>query len=396
MTVPEPRAREPLRRLEAWLEAEDFSGWDPFDALNSPLLRALSLGSRRLGIVWVQLLKRSPFNLRPLLGVRRGRNPKGIGLFAAAYLRRWWVTGDPASRGRVGELTDWLREHRSGGWAGACWGYNFPWPNRGFYAPAGMPTVVNTAFIAGALLEAGDVATARSACDFVLRDLNRLEPAPDELCFSYTPEDRRWIYNASLLGGELLARVHAETGEAELAEAAARTARFVARRQQADGSWRYGVDAAMDGWVDNFHTGFVLCSFQTIRRSLRTVEFDDEIAAGYRYWKDHMFREDGAPRYYADRDWPIDVHAVAQAILTFLAFADEDRTAGDRARQMAGWAVDNLQDPRGFFHYRLHRRFRIRIPYIRWSQAWMHRALWELEWHEAGRPTRAAHYPVST
>jgi hypothetical protein len=256
--------------------------------------------------------------------------------------------------------------------------------------------VVNTSFIGMALLDAGDVATARSACDFVARDLNRLEPADDELFLSYTPLDRRWVYNASLLGAELLARVARASSDdeegtveggggsaGELGAVAAGAARAVVRRQEPDGSWRYGLDAGLDGWVDSFHTGFVLNSLRSIGEALETAEFEDAVRTGYEYWRSTMFRDDGAPRYYPDRDWPVDAHAVAQAILTYLAFADRDPEAPARARDLAEWAAAHLQDPAGWFHYRIHRRYRIRIPYMRWSQAWMLRALTELEYRES-------------
>src|SRR5437868_2984242 len=79
------RLRHASDALDHWIEAEGFAGWDPYDALNSPLLRALTFGSRRLGQVWVQLLKRSPLNLRSLLRISKGYNPKGMGLFLASY-----------------------------------------------------------------------------------------------------------------------------------------------------------------------------------------------------------------------------------------------------------------------------------------------------------------------
>ena len=36
-----------------------------------------------------------------------------------------------------------------------------------------------------------------------------------------------------------------------------------------------------------------------------------------------------------------------------------------------------MQDAAGYFHYQIGRCLRNRIPYIRWSQAWMFRALAE-------------------
>ena len=72
--------------LLAYCEQRDWSGYDPYDALRSPLLRMLSFGSRWPRIAWIQLLKRSPVNLRPLLVVPKGINPKGLGLAARALV----------------------------------------------------------------------------------------------------------------------------------------------------------------------------------------------------------------------------------------------------------------------------------------------------------------------
>ena len=396
--------RSALTRLEQWIEAQDFKGWDPHDALNSPLLKRLTFRNRWLGIAWVQLLKRSPFNLRSLLGVPKGYNPKGMGLFLASYLRKYQMTGDPQHLERMRFFVDWLVKHVSPGYSGACWGYNFDWPNRGFFAPAGTPTIVNTAFIALAFLDVretlkGDkdekfvefvkfvVPVARSACDFILTDLNLIRPAQDELCFSYTPLDHRCVHNANLLGAWLLAEVYTHTQEPHLAESALAAARYTVHRQRPDGSWPYG-EAPNDGWVDNFHTGFVLVALKRIAACLGTNEFDGAIVQGYRFWKEHMFLPDGTPKYYPDRIYPIDAHCVAQAVLTFLEFADEDPEAEAWAWRVTRWGIKHMQDPRGYFYYQIYRHYRIRIPYMRWSQAWMQRALTELAWTETGRDRR--------
>ena len=72
---------------------KDYSGFSKFDALNSPSLNALSLNSKWLRLAFTQLVKESPINLRPLLGVKESRNPKGIALFARASLSLYKTTG---------------------------------------------------------------------------------------------------------------------------------------------------------------------------------------------------------------------------------------------------------------------------------------------------------------
>jgi hypothetical protein len=328
-----------------------------------------------------------------------------MGLFLATYARKYAVTHEDQHREQVAFLARWLADNTACGYSGMSWGYNFDWPNRAFFAPAGTPTIVNTAFIALAFLDAhrlmerelewsdllgnanglrgqrrvlpsssSPLDVARSACEFVLRDLNVLSPASDELCFSYTPLDHRPVHNASMMGAWLLASVFSQTGEAHLAKAALAAARFTARRQLADGSWPYG-EAPNDRWVDNFHTGFVLVALKRAGRCLHTDEFNKQLLRGYRFWKEYMFLADGTPKYYPDKVHPIDIHSIAQAILTFMEFRHEDSEALERAMQIAHWGIHNLQDSSGYFYYQIRRHYSIQIPYIRWSQAWMQQAL---------------------
>ena len=398
-----------LESLDSWIEDRGFRGWDPHDALSSPLLRQLTFQNHYARIFWVQLLRRSPLNLRRLLAIRQGYNPKGMGLFLASYARKYAVTHNPQQREYVIFLARWLLENACPGYSGMGWGYNFDWPNRAFFAPAGTPTIVNTAFIALAFLDMhlllqndlewskvvsdlvlpsetgterqSKISTfldvARSACDFILRDLNAIFQTESELCFSYTPLDQRAVHNANMLGAWLLASVFAQTDEHILRTSALAAARFTARRQRSDGSWPYGV-VSHEHWVDNFHTAFVLVALKRVGDCARTDEFRECVLRGYEFWKNRMFLADGCPKYYSDRTFPIDVHSVASAILTFLEFRHEDSEAMDRAIQVAKWGVANLRDSEGYFYYKIHRAYSIRIPYMRWAQAWMQRALTEL------------------
>jgi hypothetical protein len=219
---------------------------------------------------------------------------------------------------------------------------------------------------------------ARSACEFILRDLAVDRSIPGVRAYSYTPLDRRYIHNANVLGAWLLAEVGRRSGEAELRSAALEAARYTSRSQRADGSWRYG-EAAQDGWVDNFHTGYVLVALKNIARCLDTTEFDDAIWRGYCYWKETFFLPDGMPKYYAGKAYPVDAHCIAQGALTFLAFTDQDPHAVQSAWRVADWGSSHMQDREGFFYYQIRPAYRNRIPYMRWTQAWIQRAWVELE-----------------
>ena len=74
-------------KLVAYCRANDWAGYDPYDALNSPIFRTLPFLDHRLPrLVFTQALKRSPVNFRGLLHIPKTQNPKGIALFLSALV----------------------------------------------------------------------------------------------------------------------------------------------------------------------------------------------------------------------------------------------------------------------------------------------------------------------
>jgi hypothetical protein len=75
-------------RLLAYCRANDWSGYDPYDALNSPMFTRLPFLNARLPrLVVTQTLKRCPVNVRPLLGIPETQNAKAVALFLMASLK---------------------------------------------------------------------------------------------------------------------------------------------------------------------------------------------------------------------------------------------------------------------------------------------------------------------
>jgi len=377
MTAPE--IEPAYHQLLAWCRKHDFAGHDPFDALNSRLFQSSPLArSRNARLVWTQLVKRSPTDLRRVSRTPAERNSKGIALFALAQLATHRRLKTPESEKEVRSLLYDLISMKLEGYSGACWGYNFDWQSRNFFAPRGTPTLVPTAFAGRALIEAvrefGDdeyLIIARSICKFIISDLPLTTLSDDQICFGYSPQSDTKIFNASLLGAEVLASVSALTGEPEWRDLAERAARYVIKHQREDGSWTYGTNANQS-WVDNFHTAFVLFSLKRIIEACALgEEFRVALELGYRYWKNSFFLADGWPKYYHDDPYPADAHAGASAVVTFLELSRLDLDSFRMAEQVAGWTIRNLRDEQGFFYYQKRRFYTVRKPYMRWSQAWM-------------------------
>jgi hypothetical protein len=367
-------------RLAAWCRERDYAGHDPFDALNSRLFQVTPLRrSRAARLAWTQLFKRSPVSFRKLAVVPREKNAKGTALFALAALSHFRRTRKKEAETEARSLLDDLLSARLQGGSGAAWGYNFDWQGRAFYAPKGTPTIVPTAFAARALTEAARdleddsyLSTARSACDFILNDLPLSVESEEEVCWSYSPVDRTRVFNASLLAAETLASVSALRGERELCELAVRGARYVVKRQREDGSWAYGADG-YQSWADNFHTAFVLTSLARIMRSCPECrdEFSEALRRGLKFWREQFFLSNGWPKYFHDRLYPADAHSAGAALVALLELNELDGDALTLAQKIAHWAIQNLQDARGFFYYQRRRFYTVRTPYMRWSQSWM-------------------------
>jgi len=362
-------------RLMENCSAAGFAGYDPFDGLESRIFQTTPLRHfRSTRLLWQQAVKRSPINLRPLLMVAKGVNSKGLALFALAAISRG-RSGDGGSDQTADDLIRMLLECGIESENSIAFGYNFDWQSRAFFAPRGTPTIVPTAFAARAIFEQGGPESEKTLARlarFVTTELNRSIETTDEVCFSYTPIDHTKIYNASLLAGEVLAYA----GGVENSLLARKAVQFVLNGQREDGSWLYGP-GEIHGWVDNFHTAFVLDSLRRISDLMPGLkaEIEPAIDRGFEYWIKRFFLDDGTPKYFDQQTYPIDIHAAAAAMVTLTGFAGTDERALPLARKVAEWAIKNMIGPDGNTYYQKRRFITIKTPFIRWGQAWMAYAL---------------------
>ncbi|MEM4308790.1 MAG: hypothetical protein QXU48_06980 [Thermoplasmata archaeon] len=84
-----------MARLDAWCRARRFYGWDLYDGLHNGFFDKMKIGYPRLHVYIVQFMKHSPINLRPILGIKRGLDNKGSGLFLWAYSTLYKLYGKP-------------------------------------------------------------------------------------------------------------------------------------------------------------------------------------------------------------------------------------------------------------------------------------------------------------
>ena len=386
------RVVESLSKLQKYCEAEDFKGWDPYDGLNSRVFNAVPLlkNSALSRLIMIQFFKRSPVNLRRVGMIPKDYNPKAIALFLSGYCNLYEaVIANPALQlglespeqllGKINYLAHLLMDISSkGNYHGACWGYEFGWQSKAFYLPACTPTVVVTAFAVDALLRAYQVTRrseyldlALSSEGFILEDLNRI-PKSVGFMFSYSPLDKRAVYNATLLGSKTLTAVYKYKNEVGLMNQIAQSVRPVLSTQNPDGSFPHS-DQVGNKWRDNFHTGFKLESLGHCNRILCDAAVERAIEKGYAHWISNFFdRETGIALYY-DNDSinsTVDLHCLAQAIPT-LYHLNKLGNELPLVEKTINWAIDNMQSHDGAFYYRKKGNRLNKIKYMRWPNAWM-------------------------
>lgn len=377
-------------KLKSYCESEDFKGWDPYDGLNSKVFRATPLKSWDIArLAWIQGFKRSPINFRRLLLVPKQHNAMGIGLFLSGYCNLLEIArrgvedfGTPQEiEKRILELADLLIKVKTPGYSGACWGYNFDWQARRlFLFPAFTPTVVATTFCASALIQAYESTGTKkyleeglSACEFVKNDLNRT-PFKNGHIFSYSPlNGNNTVFNASLLGAKLLSLGYHYTKNQDYKSLANSAVNAAISAQAPDGSWVYGM-LEVQSWIDSFHTGFNLDALEFYKKYTGDQSVQSAIDKGFGFYIDHFFLNDGTPKYYHNKTYPIDIHCPGQLLVTLstLGKTEEYVTLADK---VLSWTIREMQDKKGYFYYQIKKGISSKISYMRWSNAFMFHAI---------------------
>jgi hypothetical protein len=370
------RVYDSIQRVAGWLERNDYKGYDAFDGLNANI-RPLTFNNPFLMTALQQGVRRFPVNMRPLLGIAQSHSTKGMGFLARGFMRMQDATGDEVWGQKAKFALTWLTEHKSNGYSGACWGNHFDYQSRTFYLPKGVPTIVWTALIGHAFLDAYQhfqdesfLQVAVSACEHVRKDLDTLVDG-DGLCISYIPTQNKQVHNANTLGASLLARTFSFTRNAAYRSLARRAMQYTAQYQRSDGSWYYGEKANLH-WVDNFHTAYVLDCFKHYQDATGDRQFEANMMRGHDYWKTVFFLNDGTPRYYDRKTLPLDIQCSSQAIDTLVHFQDRDSDNLALALKVADWTIRNMQDRSGYFYYRRYSKWLVnKTPTLHWGQATM-------------------------
>ena len=379
-----------IKKLEIYCYQEGYLGWDPYDGMNSKIFQLIPLKRWDVfRLIWIQFFKISPINFRSIFLVPKQFNSKGLALLILGYCNiiktdnfgEHYSLSKNDILDRIKKLSSILIKNRCSGYSGSCWGYNFDWQARRlFLFPKNTPTVVATAFCVEALIEAYEVTkekyfleTALTSSKFIINDLRKIK-IKKGLILSYSPiSGNNTVFNASLLGAKTLSLCYHYTKNNKYAKYAKKIVRAACDFQEPDGSWKYGL-LKVQSWKDSFHTGYNIECINTYSKLCDDHSFDKNIKKGLDFYLNNFFENDGFPKYYHNKSFPVDIHCPAQLLVTLskLNLIEEYK---ELAEKVLIWTIKNMQSSKGFFYFQKHRYFTNKISYMRWSNAYMLNAM---------------------
>lgn len=369
-----------IHKVEKWVEDQNYKGYEPFDGLSS-WFRPLTFNNLLLDRILLQLIRQSPVNLRPLFGVKPLDSTIGRGYMALGYCHMYKLTKDSAYQRKIELCLDWLIENKSPSYKEYSWGKHFDFASRGGLYRSFEPITIWTALICNAFLEAYEIFGVQKYLDVansVGRWIERLprNQTSSGFCMGYHYLDViAEIHNSNMAGAAVLARTAKHTGNKEYLNIAKGAMTYSCSRQRPDGAWWYG-ESSDAHWIDNFHTGYNLDALKCYMEYSGDTSYEPNLINGLEFYKKNFFEDNGRPKYYNNRAYPIDSQCISQAIETLANFTEIDNAALPFALKVTNWAIDNMQDKKGHFYYRQYPiGIKAKTPMLHWAQATTYKAL---------------------
>ncbi len=367
--------------LHGYLIANEFKGYEFDDLLASKLVKFLTAGNLTLQRMAIQLGRRSIINFRKILGVAKLESAKAYGFFVKGYLYYYLATKQKEYLELAIKHLDWLENNYCTDYMGMSWGNAFNFASRGGVIPKGLPTIVWTSHISESFGLAYSITKAQSyrivvleIANFINDNLDRFEDDTG-ICFGYIPGGLSLIHNSNLLGAVALLRAWSYSNNTRFLELAKKAISWSFSRINSDGSWYYG-EGEKYKWIDNFHTAYnldCLIAAQDIAGS--SIVPQHIIDSTYQYWISNFFLRAGRPKYYHNRNYPIDIQCASQAIESFAKYSERNPEAIYMALKVADWTISNMQKKNGAFLFRKGRIFANGLESIHWGQSTMLSAL---------------------
>lgn len=392
-----------IRRLDNWINRNGWAGYDPY-ALSE---RIYSIFGRNKGGGYIAKISRAVGNmtgithietLLKLLRVKQYLDPKTFAYSGKSYLLLHQMTGEGKYLRLARNCGDWLiaDANKRGE---AMWGHPFVWFTsiNNYFHKENNPNLFISSLAGHFLLDLYDETKeaqyrrmVEQTCEEILSVPYYIDAA-GKICFWYIRDKQEMpIHNGNIYTASLLLRVGSysekRANSGKLVKIAQGAIQYHLYHQNADGSWYYFGPPVCNSvkTIDNRHTGFNLDAMKLCYDINPEDELRQGILKGADFYET-MFDPGGASLPSPTKKYPVIVHDLAQGIQTFSLLGEFSANYLNLAKKITNYAIENMQNEDGSFSYAWLNRFvSVKLPYMRYSQAPMFRALCELISHLKG------------
>lgn len=361
-----------LNLLEKNIRSNNFSGYDPYDTLQSPIFTLKIFQNHYARFYGQQIGKRFPVHLQKILNIPKTVNPVTLGLCYLGYYyllevyperKQEFLNNQEKIFSMLLEFPTKKKEN--------VWGYEFDWEARyakiDAYTPNAVVTgiVTNSLYVGQSLLNPEELERIFfQASNFILQNLKR-EDNNGNLFFSYSPMDSLKVFNAHMKSVRVLSQYYKLSGNTEILNYCKQGVDFLIQNQNDDGSWNYAPNEKRN-WPDNYHNAYILDCLDDYIANTEDEKPLENLSLGVNFYVNNFFSSTGEPKKLAFKNHYVDSTSIGQSLLTLCRFNHVDL-----AFNVANWAIENFQEKSGGFYYQKSKYFTDRRIFMRWSNAWM-------------------------
>ena len=387
-----PQIESAVLRFGRWLDRYGETSYDYQSYFAGRLgRRAKALYYRRplIGTVAVapMVLSEALLPSARRLFARLQRFPIADAHYAMAFAFMTERFGRDTDYRRAVHFLEVLGASRCPGYEEYCWGYPFDWQTRTGCIRAGTPLITTLPYVYEAFSQVHRLDGAaewrrvmRSIAEHALTSYRDLEVGPNAATCAYTPapDDPCGVVNASAYRAFLLTQAAHDLADDRYLKVAERNLNFVLAAQESDGSWRYATDAER-GFVDHFHTCFVLKALAKIEQLTGSARCAEAIARGVHYYVGQLFDADGLPRPFSRAPrltvYRRELYDYAECINLAVLLRGRFPRLDARLATVITDVLQRWVKPDGSFHTRQLLIGWDNVPLHRWAQSQMFRSL---------------------
>ena len=379
-----------LSNFTEWLEAYGETSWDFQSFYAGPIggrAKSLYYRNRLIGTAAVAPMVFCEAFLPSArrLFHHRMRFPIADAHYAMGFAFLYQTTANPVYLQKAMHFLTVLRESRCRGFNEYCWGYPFDWVWHGGTIKAQTPLITTTPYVYEAFLQVNEVQSQdefrrvlASIARHVSNDIKDFQTSRTASSCSYTPFSEGGVLNAAAYRAFLLASASRVLSKDEYWRRAERNLNFVCENQNPDGSWPYAVDGVR-GFVDHFHTCFVMKALAKIYAITGYKACGEALAKGVKYYLNNLFAADGLPKPFSKAPrltvYKRELYDCAECINLCLLLRDEFPQLETTLQVVIGGVLNEWVKPDGSFRSRRLYWGWDNVPMHRWGQSQMFRSL---------------------